>query len=148
MANDHHSSDFKQYVYKQYRAGDRSAGPTALARDFDLSDPSLVKSWLKKWDGTPQSFENKHPPGRKRKLTEEESKQHVLDFVRKKNRIGDHVDYNDVQKEVKKRTGKDVGISTLKRYGHQHHGITNKQTTRKLITEGIIVPLLLLAHVA
>ena len=134
---DRHSADFKEHVLLEYHANTRGSGYAALAKRFRLADPKIIRYWMKKYDGTTESLEKKTKPNRKRKLTEEESEKHVHQFVIKRNRAHKHVDYDDVQEEVKKRTGKEVAVRTLRRYGYEDYGITEKQTTRKLVSECI-----------
>lgn len=133
---DHHTPEFKQRVLAHYEPGVRGSGFAALAKRFDLSCPRLVRDWWNKYDGTKRSLAKATTPNRKRKLTAEESEKHIKKFVIKKNKAGESVDYGAVQREVKRGTGKDVHVRTLRRYGQEDHGLSFKKTTRKLHAEG------------
>jgi transposase-like protein len=131
-----YSPEWKQSVLEECEPGTLHAGFAALARRHHISDRSLVQKWYKRWDGTKESLEKKTRPNRERKLTEEESAEHVLGVVEQCNREGRVAHYDAVQKKVKHATGKDVSLRTLRRYGKRDHRITEKQTTRKLAREG------------
>lgn len=127
----------KREAVLMYEEGVRGHGAKAVAAYWHLSDPKLVKIWARQYDGTDESLEKKHAGGQKRKLTMEDSEEHVKKFIVDRNREGKAVSYADVKKEVKEQTGKDVALSTISRYGFKDHHITDKMTSRKLAIEGI-----------
>jgi transposase len=133
---EHYDPSFKQRVLEWYEEQDPKPSWRAVAEHWRVKSENSVRQWYADWDGTVESLARKHGGGRKRKLTEEESKAHIKDFVIEKNREGKAVCYADAQKRVKEETGKDVSVRTVRRYGLKDHGLTYKWTTRKLKIEG------------
>src|SRR5689334_5595584 len=138
-----YNSWFKQHVLQHYQPGVRGSGARAVAQKFDLPNHKVVLNWAAVWDGTSDSLERKEGSGRKRKLTPEESKAHIEQFVVKRNRRGIATTYKEVKEEVEAKTGKDISARTVRRLGREEHKLTSKMVTRKLAIESII-PFLLL----
>lgn len=135
-AYDHHSVDFKLNVLSYYQEGVRGHGAKALATRFDIKSPRSVRQWAVAYDGTRASLEKKTHPNRKRKLSVEESTEHIRDFVVAANRAGRPVSYPEVRRNVIRRTGINVSASTVRRYGYKDHGLTSKRSSRHLQSEG------------
>jgi transposase-like protein len=131
-----YTPEFKQRVLSQYQPGIRGSGIRAVAKQFNIKDHKVIAHWLKKWDGTSESLNKGTHPNRKWKLTEENDK-YVRDFVLKKNKKHEHVDYKMVSEAVKKGTGKEVSLRTIQRYGQKDYNFSSKQTSRKLTIEGL-----------
>ena len=129
----------KRRVVESYQPGVRGAGARAVAKQFGLSSHQLVLNWAKQFDGSDESLTKKHAGGRKRKLTHEESREHVEEFIAKRYRIGKAVSYADVHNEVKDAPVSDASLRTILRYGLKDHNITDKTTSRRLEIEGIDV---------
>ena len=70
-------------------------------------------------------------------LTEKEKERYILDFVSHKNARGEAVDYPDVHANVVKCTEKDISIRSVQRIGKEEMGISWKQTTQSLVTDGM-----------
>lgn len=137
-----YTAAFKAHVLSFYKRGARGCGARAIASRFGLPDAKLVQRWARERDERGGSLERKVGSGRKRKLTDEESTEHIKDFVVKKNKAGISVSYKEVAEEVKSKTGKDVSARTVRRLGREDHKLTDKFTTRKLAIEcKIIFPL-------
>lgn len=134
--NEHYDAPFKQRVLEEYKPGVRGCGFEALAARFKVKNAQSISDWHRVWDGSVESLERKKGSGRKRKLTDKESKAHIKDFVDNANREGKVVTYADVHTEVKEKTGKDVSLSTVRRIGRKDHGLSFKSTTRKYDIEG------------
>lgn len=131
-----HTVDFKLRVISEYQPGVRGHGFAAVAERFGVEHKSVVRKWVSQYNGTKESLTKQTRPNNKRKMTLEESEEHINKFVAKKNKAGEAVDYGMVKKEVKEQLDKDVSLRTLQRYGHEDHGLTYKRTTRQLIAEG------------
>jgi transposase len=136
MPNEHYDASFKQRVLQQYRAGRLGCGFKALANRFKVRSWNSIKEWHQVWDGTIESLQRKPGQGRKRILTHKESEKHIKRFVEEKNRVGKAVGYGDVIAEVKRRTGKEVSATTVKRIGRDECKLSEKKTARKLAIEG------------
>jgi transposase len=132
-----HTPEFKRKVVAEYQPGIRGRGAMALAKRFRIKHHSIIQKWVKESNSGNDSLEKKTHSNRKRKLSEKEIDQYVKQVVVKKNKERRHVDYKMVQEAVKRGTGKEIAMRTLRRYGRDVGGITGKQTSRKLDVEGI-----------
>lgn len=95
-----------------------------------------MSDWYHAWEGTVESLKRKKGQGRKRKLSEEEVKQYILEPIRKKNRKTEPVQYRDVLAPLQDGTGKKVSLRTVQRIGKENAGINTERTQKKEKWEG------------
>jgi transposase len=134
--SDYHPS-WKQFILEKYRPNTYGCGFRALARAFKVKGGArTVSDWYHAWEGTVESLKRKKGQGRKRKLSEEEVKQYILEPIRKKNRKTEPVQYRDVLAPLQDGTGKKVSLRTVQRIGKENAGINTERTQKKEKWEG------------
>lgn len=125
-----YSPEWKQHVLQHYRAGERGSGFGALARRFAVAGgESTVRSWHKQWDGSIESLQRKPVPGRPRILTEQQVQQHIVQPIRRSNRLHTAIHYQPIRAGLIAATGKQPSARTVRRYGHD--AAVKQQHTKK-----------------
>jgi hypothetical protein len=128
-----YSANTKHSILLEYKAGVRGWGFHALANKHHVRGGSTtVKYWYDRWDGTPESLEKRTTSNKRRKLNEEEVKQHIRGYVEEQNQESEPVGYHQVQQHVQQETKQHIPITTIKRYGHDDAKLSYKRTTRTL----------------
>lgn len=134
-----YSPAYKERVVREYQKGVRGRGFAALSKRFKIPK-SVIEDWWKKWiqaGQTIEAFAEEVGGDRKSVLTEKEKERYILDFVSHKNAKGEAVDYPDVHAYVVNCTQKDISIRSVQRIGKEEMGISWKQTTQSLVTDGM-----------
>jgi hypothetical protein len=124
-----------QTILKDYKRGVKGHGFEALAKKYNVKGGrKLIRIWYEKWDGTEESLE-KHSGGDRRSiLSPDEKKKHVSDFITKSSKV-EAVVYSEVQENVKRKTGVDASITSVKRWGKSAK-MSSKKRKRTLKSEG------------
>jgi hypothetical protein len=116
----HLSADAKHLILQQYRAGVRGSGFDALAARYGIKGGGAeVLRWHRRWDGTPQSLEEKARSGRPRTLSSQQVRRHVAAPIRNANRAARPIRYTTLLPQVQAATGANVSLRTLQRYGKE-----------------------------
>ncbi len=132
----HFTAQQKHNILTHYRAGVRGAGFHALARRFDVrGGGELVRLWYGQWDGTPKSLQDKPRSGRPRVLSTAQVQQHVRAPILRANRLYHQVRYSKLLPQVQANTGKQVGLSTMRRYGKQELGARSTRGKKRAADE-------------
>jgi len=105
------------------------------ARHGVAAGRSTVYSWLQQWDGTPRSLERKAGSGKQRTLSAAEVQRHVRAPILAANRAARAVRYSSLLASVRQKTGKQVSIQTLRRYGHKELGAKQKRGKKRTADE-------------
>lgn len=105
------------------------------ARHGVAAGRSTVYSWLQQWDGTPRSLERKAGSGKPRILSAAEVYRHVRAPLLAANRTARPVHYSTLLSSVCQKTGKQVSIQTLRRYGEQELGAKHKRGKKRTAGE-------------
>jgi hypothetical protein len=132
---------FIHTILKQYKKGVRGSGFKALASRYIKGGHKLISAWYAKWDGTIYSLTKQSGGDRRSILTPEEKKKYVYDFIVKKSK-SEAATYQEVQKNVEKKTGKAPKPRTIRDYGEAAK-ITSKKRKRVLKSQGMKKPLFL-----
>jgi hypothetical protein len=133
---------FIHTILKQYKMGVRGSGFKALASRYNIKGGhKLISAWYAKWDGTIYSLTKQSGGDRRSILTPEEKKKYVYDFIVKKSK-SEAATYQEVQKNVEKKTGKAPKPRTIRDYGEAAK-ITSKKRKRVLKSQGMKKPLFL-----
>jgi len=126
----HYTPEWKQHVLEHYCAGVRGCGFGALAARFDVAGgESTVRGWHKQWDGSIESLQHKSGAGRPRILTEQQVQQHIVQPIRRSNRLHRAVHYQPIRADLIAATGKQPSERTVRRYGHD--AAIKEQRTKK-----------------
>ena len=71
------------------------------------------------WDGTPSSLEHKRGAGRPRLLSAAKVNENIRAPILERNRSHQAVHYTDLVDPTRERTGKNVSLRTIQRYGEK-----------------------------
>jgi hypothetical protein len=116
----HLSADAKHHILLEYSCGVKGSGFKALAARHGIKDgATLLSFWHHRWNGTPQSLEEKAHSGRLRALSSAQVHRHVAAPIRNANRAARAVSYTALLPQVQAATGVDVSLRTLQRYGKE-----------------------------
>jgi hypothetical protein len=128
----YYTPTFKQRVLTNYIPHSRGNGFHSLAKQFDITGGApLVHYWYQAWDGTPSSLQNKCSPGRPTILNTHEINQHIGAVVRRKNRQPRAAHYTNLMHDIKRKSGKQVSLRTIQRYGKETLHIKDQSTTKR-----------------
>jgi hypothetical protein len=126
----------KHRILTHYRAGERGAGFKALARRFAVAGgATLVSQWHARWDGTPASLQEQQRSGRPRLLSAAEVSRHVRAPILAANRAHRAISYPQLLPQVQLKTGKQLSLRSLQRYGKEMAGATAKATKKRTAVE-------------
>lgn len=126
----------KHTILSHYRAGERGCGFAALARRFAVQGGARVISrWHERWDGTPQSLQHKKGAGRPRALSKREVQQHVHTPILRANRAHKAVHYSALLPPLQQKTGKELTLRTLQRYGKEEVGARQRRGKKRTADE-------------
>lgn len=125
------SAEVKHSILLEYIPRSSAHNFGALAhRHAVKGGERTIRGWHQRWDGTPQSLEDNHRSGRPRALTPTEVSRHIRAPILAANRAHRAIHYPDLLQSVRTKTGKEIKLRTLQRYGKEQYGIKEK-TTRK-----------------
>jgi hypothetical protein len=126
----------KHNILTHYRVGVRGAGFDALARRFAVKGGgSLIRIWHARWDGTPASLAEQPRSGRPRILSRAEVSRHVRAPILAANRAHRAVHYTTLLPAVRAKTGKEVSVRTLRRYGKEQLQAKGKRSKKRTADE-------------
>jgi len=121
-------------LHLQSRRADQS--PDDIARLHGVSGGRrTLNNWRQKWDGSAASLEHKQGAGRPRLLTFTQVKQLIHTPIVKKNRAHTAINYPQLLPSVQQKSGTQIALRTLRRYGKRDAGIKMKHTKRETVNE-------------
>ena len=94
-----------------------------------------MRRWHMQWDGTAASLQHKEGAGRPRALSRREVQQHVRSPILRANRAHKAVHYPAVADTVRQRTGKEVSLRTVRRYGKEELGARQRKGKKRTAEE-------------
>jgi transposase len=122
----HYPPTLKDDVVAYCASNDASHSYRAAALHFNIKGGhKLVRRWC---NAAPQE-QKEETRGRKRKLTVQEVKEDIREWVIEQNKENQHVDYDIIRTHIKGSIGVDLSPSTVKRYTHDESNITWKEHT-------------------
>ena len=126
----------KHHILLEYAPRSRGRDFAALAaRHAVPGGKRTVQRWHQQWDGTPQSLQRRAVSGRPCALTAAQVSRLVRAPILAANRAHRPVHYTTLLPRVRQRTGTQVSIQTLRRYGKEQLGIKQKHTTKRTADE-------------
>lgn len=132
----HLSADTKHHILLEYAAGDSTRSFAQLAlRHAVKGGARVVRRWHRRWNGTPASLQHKKGAGRPRILSKVQVSRHVRQPLLAANRAQRSVHYTQLLPTVRQKTGKQLSIQTLRRYGKQELGAKEKHTRKRTAEE-------------
>jgi transposase len=130
------SAEAKHHILLEYQPNCRAHSFSALAgRHAIPGGGRTVQRWHEQWNGTVQSLQHKAGAGRPRTL----SAAHVNRLIRAPiiaaNRAHRAVHYTSLLPQVQHKSGADISLRTLQRYGKEEIGATGKRTRKRTAKE-------------
>jgi len=132
----HLSAEAKHRILLEFAARDTTRSFAALAQRHGVAGGArVVRRWYARWDGTQRSLERKAGTGRAPLLSRAEVSRHVRAPILAANRSHRAIRYTDLLPEVRRKTGKQLSIQTLRRYGKAELGARDKHTKKRTADE-------------
>ena len=94
-----------------------------------------MQRWYTRWNRTPQSLERKEGSGRERTLNRAQVSRHVRAPLLAANRAHRAVHYTELLPRVREKTGAEVSLRTLQRYGKEELGATMRRGKKRTAEE-------------
>jgi transposase len=127
--------EFKQHVLQHYQEGVEGSGFNALAARFGMPGKgSTIRSWHSRWDGSIESLQRKPGGGRPRILSEQQVQRHIVQHIRRSNRLHKAVHYAPLRAQLIAATHKQPSLRTVQRYGHDVQ-VTQRRTKKRTAKE-------------
>jgi hypothetical protein len=132
----HLSAEAKHRILLEFAAHDTTRSFAALAQRHGVAGGArVVRRWYARWDGTQRSLERKAGTGSAPLLSRAEVSRHVRAPILTANRSKRAISYTDLLPEVRRKTGKQLSIQTLRRYGKAELGARDKHTKKRTADE-------------
>ena len=130
------SAETKHHILLEYSPRSTDHSFAALAARHSIGGGAdVVRHWHIRWDGTAASLERREGSGRPRTLRSRQVQQHVRAPIQRANRAHKAVHYTDLLAKVRQRTGTEVSLQTLRRYGKKELGAKQKHTRKRTADE-------------
>lgn len=132
----HLSAEAKHHILLEYSPRERGRGFKALAARHNIKGgATLISTWHRRWDGTPQSLEEEARSGRPRALSSAQVRRHVAAPIRNANRAARAVSYSTLLPQVQAATHTDISLRTLQHYGKEELHATAKRGKKRTAEE-------------
>lgn len=126
----------KHHILLQHRSNPQQCSFAELARRYAVKGGrELVRQWHQRWDGTPQSLERKGGSGRARALSAAQVSRHVRAPILAANRAHRAIHYTELLPAVRQKTGTEVSLRSLQRYGKEELGARDKHSKKRTAEE-------------
>jgi hypothetical protein len=94
-----------------------------------------VQRWHSRWNRTPASLKRKAGSGKASILSRADISRHIRAPILAANRAHRAVSYTKLLPAVQQKTGKQISIQTLRRYGKEECGAKQKHTKKRTADE-------------
>lgn len=132
----HLSADTKHHILLEYAAGDSTRSFAELARRHGVKGGrDVVRRWHQRWNGTPASLQRKQGTGKARILSEAQVTRLVRQPLLAANRAHRSVHYTQLLPTVRQKSGNQLSLRTLRRYGKEELGAKEKHTKKRTADE-------------
>jgi len=136
VAMSHLSAEAKHHILLEYAAHDTTRSFAALARRHGIKGGwRVLQRWHQRWDGTPASLQEQPRSGRPRVLSRAQISRHVRAPILAANRAHRAISYTQLLPDVRQKTGIDVSLRSLQRYGKEELGARDKHTKKRTADE-------------
>ena len=130
------SAEAKYHILLEYAANDATRSFADLAaRHAVKGGERVLRNSHQRWDGTPASLQHKRGAGRPRALNSTQVQLHVQRPIRAANRAQRAVHYTELLPVVRQRTGTNISLRSLQRYGKEELRARDKQTKKRTRAE-------------
>ena len=132
----HLSAEVKHHILLEYSPHSPTHSFAALAARHGVSGGArTLQRWHARWDHSPQSLERREGSGKARMLSRAQVSRHVRAPILAANRAHRAVHYTHLLPAVRRKTGKQVSIQTLRRYGTKELGAKQKHSKKRTADE-------------
>ena len=126
----------KHDILTIYSSNNNTHSFESLAHQYNIKGgKNVVWRWYREWDGTPQSLERKVGSGRPTILTPLQVNDHIRMPIRNKNRSYKPIHYPQLHSSIQQKTGKEVSLRTIQRYGKEKLDVKQKRTKKRTAQE-------------
>jgi hypothetical protein len=130
------SAGAKHHILLEYSPYDRNHSFAALARRHNINGGgAVVRCWHSQWNGTVFSLRRKLGSGRPRILSRAQVQQHVAKPILAANRAHRAISYTQLLPQVRDRTGTNIALRTLQRYGKKEVRARWQHTIKRVMAE-------------
>jgi len=130
------SGEIKHAILLEYTPRTPGRSFAALATRHDIAGGGeVVRRWHLQWDGTAASLQHKGGAGRPRSLSKAEVSRHVRAPILAANRAHRAVHYTDLVPSIQQKTGKEVSLRSVQRYGKEELGARDKHSKKRTAHE-------------
>jgi hypothetical protein len=132
----HLSAEAKHHILLDYSPRSSTDGLTALARRHDIrGGKRTLRNWFQQWDGSAASLERKAGSGKARALSRAQVSRHVRAPILAANRAHRAISYADLLPAVRQKTGKELSLRSLQRYGKEELGAMKRRSKKRTAAE-------------
>lgn len=132
----HVSTETKHAILLEYAPHAPSRTFAALAARHSVKGGwRVLQRWHQQWDGTARSLQRKAGSGKQRLLNRAQISRHVRAPILAANRSHRAISYTQLLPAVQAKTGVELSVRTLRRYGKEEHGAKHKHTKKRTAAE-------------
>lgn len=132
----HVSAETKHSILLEYSPRSPTHSFAALAaRHGVCGGKSTVARWHQQWDGTARSLQRKAGSGKQRLLSRAQVSRHIRAPILAANRAHRAISYTQLLPSVRAKTGVELSLRTLRRYGKVEQGAKHKHTKKRTAAE-------------
>lgn len=126
----------KHHILLEYSRDDTTRSFTVLAARHSIAGGwRVLLRWHQRWDGTPQSLQRKAGSGKQSALSRVHISRHVRAPILAANRAHRAISYTQLLPTVRAKTGVELSLRTLQRYGKEGHGAKHKHSKKRTAAE-------------
>jgi transposase len=130
------SAEQRHHILTAYTPNSRNNSLRALSIQYGLAaDGRTIKRWLKRWDGTVASLQDRKSSGRPRLLTPTLVHNHIRQPIIASNRSHVRVSYTDIHNRIRERNPVQISLRSVRRYGQVVVGARQLRTRRQSVDE-------------
>ena len=132
----HLTAEAKHAILLEYTPHTHTHSFAALARRHSIKGGRRVlQRWHERWNGTPQSLKEESRSGRPRRLSRGDVQRDVAGPILRANRSHTSVHYSAVVTEVREKTGAEIPLRTVQRYGKEELGVRQRRGKKRTAEE-------------
>jgi transposase len=130
------SEQVKATILREYVPYSRSHSFAALARRHNIKGgKSTIQKWYTRWKKSASGLKRKVGSARPRLLSAEQIRDYIELPIRNRNRAHLAIHYPDLLANVREKTGVNVSLSTIQRYGKKILGNRDQSTRARTAAE-------------
>ena len=132
----HLNAEAKHAILLEYTPRSPAHSFVALAQRHSIAGGAKVlQRWHAQWDGTATSLKEGKSSGRPRLLSRAQVSRHVRAPILAANRAHRAIHYSELLPKVRQKTGVEVSLRSLQRYGKEELGARNKHSKKRTADE-------------